>query len=60
MTITQINNIFILIGCGCVAYFLYLVLQGLFELNQPLFPKKKQKAKVIPLRRGYVKKVRSC
>lgn len=60
MTIAQINNIFLLVGCGCLACFFYLVFQGLYEFNKPLFSKKKQKAKVIPLRRGYVKAVRSC
>ena len=62
MTIAQINNIFLLVGCGCLAYFFYLVFQEIYEFNKPLFPKKKkkQKAKVIPLRRGYVKQVRSC
>lgn len=58
MTIAQINNIFLLVGCGCLAYFFYLVFQGLYEYNKPLFPKKKQKAKIIPLRRGYVKQVK--
>lgn len=64
MTIAQINNIFILLFCGCLAYGFLLTFQAIYEIAtdriKSIFYKPKQKAKIIPLRRGYVKQVRSC
>lgn len=37
MTIAQINNIFLLIGCGAVAYLFYLISQYLFEISERKF-----------------------
>lgn len=62
MTIAQINNIFLLLFCGCLAYGLLLLFQAIYEIStdriKSIFYKPKQKAKVIPLRRGYVKQLK--
>lgn len=43
MTIAQINNIFMLLGCGCVAYLLCLILQAKCWFEKPVDELNKRK-----------------
>ena len=47
MTYEQINNIFLLIACGCVAYFFFLIFQYTYEMSEktPRIKSKKDELK---------------